>query len=1016
MSENFEAHLADNVLNQYGYQLIDVTHIGRLYSHSQLTSIFLDTTLFDIELEDYPYTDYTSYQNQLMHAHSGLFRFLWVDEASLHTHLELFLHNATEPETLKLFGANRAEQHVDPTPPEFNFAQNFEQVFGPKQLHAIEAESCYFDRSGHRRFIDFVLNRTTGRIAIELNGESYHHPLIIKQKKYLSQLFKQNSLVADGYLVYRWSNRGMADYGKFSDQLRSYFGDSEHFISTPKYSAQRDLSFSLYQHQEEALARIKEERQLGKDTFLVVLPTGTGKTEVFLEDLRQQFEQQQASKALIIVPGRDLKQQTIERISKRIPNIRVGELWLDNKLQVIVQTSAYMLRHFESLSPSYFDYMVVDEAHRAAAHGLRRVLEYFQPQSLLGVTATHERLDQQSLEAIFGSYQVDLTLEQAIENGIVPPIRAFRLQSNIDLSAVRFNGKDFVKSDLHKTVLVPSRDQLIVDLLLKYFNQPLSENADLKQGVIFCVDLKHTQRMAKLLNDHGISAAAVSGSDRAGLQQYQNGDIRFLCACDLINEGWDAPQTSILVMARPTMSKVLYTQQLGRGTRRYAGKEALYVIDVVDCYGAALQPWSLHGLFNLNYYQAFGDVVKSKVETPNTELLSLDLLWEQERRIEPINIFNFEMEFGDLLNEEQLARELFISTGTVSNWLKKGELQADKSLPFGRKTLNYFHPDKIAELRKTKNLKERNEQSRKSDFLEFIEKRDYTFSYKIIFMLCLIKLCNQRGEVNLGELTALYQSFYQHLDAKFNKVEKEGNPLNQADKLADLAYLSRSILQNPFEKYERKRFVYHCKDLNVIGFDPILWEKLGDSSLASITKQYIQDGIDYYKKHSVVLSHDDFQLFATPEQEPTIETRADDATLLPFYPNLKIACGHFKTGTREDEKVISVPDGYGKLVAERHFVAPASGNSMNGGKHPIQDGDLLLLELIDASHAGSISNQIIAIEQDDLSGDQQYLLRTVKKDSNGRYRLVAQNPDYADQEATENMLTFARLKAVLGQA
>ena len=112
---------------------------------------------------------------------------------------------------------------------------------------------------------------------------------------------------------------------------------------------------------------------------------------------------------------------------------------------------------------------------------------------------------------------------------------------------------------------MPSRDQLVVDLLLKYFTENESatelskEVVDNKlankQGVIFCVDIKHAKRMSALLIKGGIKAAAVHGTDRKGLIEYKEGNIQFLCACDLLNEGWDAPQTSIIVMARPTMSR-----------------------------------------------------------------------------------------------------------------------------------------------------------------------------------------------------------------------------------------------------------------------------------------------------------------------------------------------------------------------------------------------------------------------------------------------------------------------------
>ena len=339
---------------------------------------------------------------------------------------------------------------VSITPPEFNFALSFEQVFGAKHIHALQAEAPYVDRQGHRRYIDYVLHRNSQPIAIELNGEQYHHPLsaIVSEKKYRSQLFKQNSLVNDGYHVFRWSNRGMQDEFKFEDQIKEYFGDSQYFQSAPLYRAVRKVDFALYDHQEKAVKSLQEKRARGEKTFLIVLPTGTGKTEVFIEDFRLEFSQGHTKRVLAIVPSTELKKQLINRVESQLPDIPVGDEFYDLELNIIVQTSAYVLRHFRKFSNEHFDYILVDEAHRAAAHGLKNVLEYFKPQTLLGLTATDQRLDQKKLEDIFGSYQVNLSLEDAIKQKLVPQIRAFRLLSNIDLSNVRFNGKEFVKSDL----------------------------------------------------------------------------------------------------------------------------------------------------------------------------------------------------------------------------------------------------------------------------------------------------------------------------------------------------------------------------------------------------------------------------------------------------------------------------------------------------------------------------------------------------------------------------------------
>lgn len=158
--------------------------------------------------------------------------------------------------------------------------------------------------------------------------------------------------------------------------------------------------------------------------------------------------------------------------------------------------------------------------------------------------------------------------------------------------------------------------------------------------------------------------------------------------------------------------------------------------------------------------------------------------------------------------------------------------------------------------------------------------------------------------------------------------------------------------------------------------------------------------------------------FATAETKPSnvvsfADVQPQPATQLPYFPNLRIACGHFKTGDDSDVEYIDAPDVAGRVDPKRHFLARASGNSMNGGKNPILDGQLLLLEWVTPTSAGSLNNCTVAIERDDETGCPEYLLRVIKKVSQGVYELIATNPDYEVKYSTENMRTFARLKAII---
>jgi len=196
----------------------------------------------------------------------------------------------------------------------------------------------------------------------------------------------------------------------------------------------------------------------------------------------------------------------------------------------------------------------------------------------------------------------------------------------------------------------------------------------------------------------------------------------------------------------------------------------------------------------------------------------------------------------------------------------------------------------------------------------------------------------------------------------------------------------------------------------------------------------INDGLKYFNNIDIELLREDFNVLinhtskvnvseflkpvkSTLNNELTqIEQDVVTGINLPFYRDLKIACGHFKTSQHVEVEMRFIADishSYGKLNPDIHFVATASGNSMNGGKSPIEDGDLLLLERITPINAGSISGLIMAIETQDEAGDDQYLLRVVKKQANGSYLLIANNSDYPSMLANEEMNTFARLKVVL---
>ena len=139
-----------------------------------------------------------------------------------------------------------------------------------------------------------------------------------------------------------------------------------------------------------------------------------------------------------------------------------------------------------------------------------------------------------------------MDLKTAVERGVLVPIRCIRVKTNIDLTDVRINGIKYNSQDLESKLFIPERNQLIVDTYLRYVNG--------KKTVIFCASVDHAAEIAKLLRDNGVKAEAVSGRDRVEIREkilkdYETGSTNVLCVCDLLNEGWDSPHTTVLLKA-----------------------------------------------------------------------------------------------------------------------------------------------------------------------------------------------------------------------------------------------------------------------------------------------------------------------------------------------------------------------------------------------------------------------------------------------------------------------------------
>ena len=584
------------------------------------------------------------------------------------------------------------------------------------------------------------------------------------------------------------------------------------------------------------MQEIQKRREAGIKAFLIVLPTAAGKSKIVEEDLREFAKSRQDFKGLILVPGVNILTDWEDRIRASLPDL---------KDKIEIKTYAYMARHYADVQPNYYNYLVVDEAHHAVAPVLKRVIQYFNTEFTIGLTATDQRPDKKKLETVFGTYSTSLSLKEAMEKEVVAKANVYRIETNIDLSQVRFNGKDYVNADLEKRVRVTSRNELIVSVLEEYFT---SGEAGLRQGVIFCVNVNHANEMAKLLNNAGMTAASYTGQTKNStelMEDFKQKRIRFLCACNMISEGWDYPELGILVMARPTLSKVLYLQQIGRGLRKTDVKKNVIVIDVVDEYGAMVKACNMHSIFANPYYVPFGDITKTDYEPG--DMVIIDGIEERIERITEVDINSFEDKYGNYLSQEQVAREYFVSTGTVTSWIKKGKITPSVEYKFGSKSLYLFSPDDVEKYRKDLDIKEHNDNTIKQDFFDFLEERDYSLSYKMPFMLAIVKYIDSIGDAKIDDVLDDYIAFYQDRLRRGLQVDRSTCPYNE-EMLKDRKAICRNMLTNPFEKFERKRFLYYSKDLSVISMNHALYSQMEADDWTRVRTQIQEDLKNYYSE------------------------------------------------------------------------------------------------------------------------------------------------------------------------
>ena len=450
------------------------------------------------------------------------------------------------------------------------------------KIGAIEPQYSFLDRTGRNRRIDFVCKGSKRPLALEVNGETYHAEGVISNEMFDDNLFRQNEILHAGYHLARYSYSQLKDprwRSRVMDSVRAAIA-----LAAPELLSAYALEPNEIQR--EALAALEFHRNtMGWTRGVVVMPTGTGKTILSALDARRM-----GGKVLFLVHRLDILSQSMDAYRIVWPTMKPGHLTGETRKDEldcdVLFASKDTLRQPGELmrfGREHFGYVVVDEVHHGQSPTYREIIDYFKPGFMLGMTATPDRLDRKDIFELFDYNKAyEVPVHEVIERGFLVPYTYYGLTDDIDYSSIRYRDNSYRVDDLERLLIIPERNAAILKAYL--------EKGRGDKAIGFCVSITHAERMAAYFRENGIQAEAVHSQspDRGRLvKNFRKNRFNVAFTVDIFNEGVDFPNIQVLLFLRPTESRTIFVQQLGRGLRLSPGKERIRVLDFIGNYKRA---------------------------------------------------------------------------------------------------------------------------------------------------------------------------------------------------------------------------------------------------------------------------------------------------------------------------------------------------------------------------------------------------------------------------------------------
>lgn len=516
----------------------------------------------------------------------------------------------------------------------------------------------------------------------------------------------------------------------------------------------------------EALYSLEKSREEGFDKGLVVAATGIGKTYL------SAFDSAKYNKILFVAH----REEIIKQAAQSFKNVRnsddIGFFYSNQKdtknsfIFALVQTlGKEQYLNEEYFSKDYFDYIIVDEFHHAVSSNYKKIIDYFTPKFLLGLTATPERLDSKDVFALCDYNMVyEVRLKNAINKGWLVPFRYYGIyDETVNYEHIDYKNGKYDDKQLEEALMLNKRGEVILNHYLKYNS---------KRAIGFCTSRHHAEYMAKVFNENNIPSAAVYSGEKGEYSEERNialskltsGEVKVIFSVDMFNEGLDVPAIDMVMFLRPTQSPTIFLQQLGRGLRKFKDKKYLNVLDFIGNYKKAnLVPFLLSG----REYSA-SECKKNKqgdYEFPEECIVDFDFKIidifkkqaEREMKVKDKVKEQFEV-VSQMLGYRPSRVELFtyIDDEVYQNIRSKAMNPFSNYLEYIKENDKLTHDEEILY------------NSRGREFINMIETTSMSKTYKMPVLLAFYNYGDVKMEISEDDI---YKSFYNFYRKGSNKVD-----------------------------------------------------------------------------------------------------------------------------------------------------------------------------------------------------------------------------------------------------